>query len=142
MNTQAHHILLEGSNYEAGIALGNICKKIPGLTDAMRMKEEFITKQDEAILWTRNMPIAFNIYMLVVDKSGDAALIESFNGIKAVKKIDALSKEQFICSTNHVHLPELEAYTPKSMNNSCFCPGRSQAPGIHKIPGRSLLPLL
>jgi predicted choloylglycine hydrolase len=267
MNAQAYHILLEGNNYEVGRDLGNICKKIPGLADAMRMKEEFITKQDEAkmyqlfdefcpgineeiigfadelgipvvqvlyyamtylqpgcsqiavlpsktknghtllarnydfndkmeemklsttrikgkyahigssiiqfgrgdgmnehglaasmtsaglpvgnfefaakpaivglqfwavirsvlenckdvdeaIQWTKQMPIACNINMLVADKSGCAALIESFNGMKAVKKIDAQAKDQFICSTNHVHLPELKAYTPMSMKNS------------------------
>ncbi|MEM1486266.1 C45 family peptidase [Oscillospiraceae bacterium PP1C4] len=267
MNTQVHHILLEGSNYEVGRNLGNICKKIPGLPDVLRTKEAFITKQDEtkmyqlfdefcpgineeiigladelgipaiqvlyyamtylrpgcsqlavlpsktknghtliartydfsdrvddmtlattkiknkyahigssimqfgrgdgmnehgltvsqtsaglpvgnfefaakpaivglqfwavirsvlenckdvdeAIQWTRNMPIAYNINMLVADKNGCAALIETFNGMKAVKRIDAQSDEQFICSTNHVHLPELKVYAPKSMNNS------------------------
>ncbi|WP_094604187.1 hypothetical protein SPSIL_036230 [Sporomusa silvacetica DSM 10669] len=73
---------------------------------------------DEAIQWTKKMPIAYNINMLVADKNGHAALIESFNGEKAVKEIDADTEEQFICSTNHVHLPELKAYAPLSMTNS------------------------
>jgi predicted choloylglycine hydrolase len=73
---------------------------------------------DEAIQWTKQMPIAYNINLLVADKSGQAALIETFNGKKAVKKIDAQAKEQFICSTNHVHLPELKIYTPMDMKNS------------------------
>lgn len=73
---------------------------------------------DEAIQWTKQMPIAYNINLLVADKSGCAALIESFNGTKAVKRIDTLAREQFICSTNHVHIPELKAYAPMSMKNS------------------------
>jgi hypothetical protein len=44
--------------------------------------------------------------------------IESFNGKKAVKQIDCCTKEQFIHSTNHVHLPELKAFAPLSMQNS------------------------
>lgn len=267
MENQAYHILLKGSNYEAGRTLGTICGKIPGLSDAMRIKEAFLKKQDETqmyklfdefcpgineeiagfadelniptiqvlyyamsylspgcsqmavlpsktknghtllarnydfndkmeemtlsttringkyahigssimqfgrgdgmnehglavsqasagmpvgnfefalkpaivglqfwavirsvlencknvdevIQWTKQMPIAYNINLLVADKSGCAALIESFNGVKAVNRIDALDKEQFICSTNHVHLPELKAYAPMSMKNS------------------------
>lgn len=73
---------------------------------------------DEAIQWTKQMPIAYNLNLLFADKSGCAALLESFNGLKAVKRIDALGKEHFICSTNHLHLPELKAYAPMSMKNS------------------------
>lgn len=267
MEKQAYHILLEGSSYEAGRTLGTICRKTPGLSDAMRIRETFIAKQDEkkmyklfdefcpgineeivgfadelnipaiqvlyyawtylrpgcsqmavlpsktinghtllarnydfndqveemtlsttringkyahiassmllfgrtdgmnehglavsqtsagipvgnfefaakpaivglqfwavirsvlencknvdeAIQWTQQMPIAYNINLLVADKSGCAALIESFNGTKAVNKIDTFAKEQFICSTNHVHLPQLKSYAPMSMKNS------------------------
>jgi len=45
------------------------------------------------------MPMACNINLLVADKNGNAALIESFNGEKAVIKIDEGTKDQFICST-------------------------------------------
>ncbi|MFM1655728.1 hypothetical protein ACI7RC_27055 [Brevibacillus sp. B_LB10_24] len=51
MEQQAHHILLEGNNYEAGRALGSICRKIPGLSDSMRVKEAFLTKQDETQMY-------------------------------------------------------------------------------------------
>lgn len=73
---------------------------------------------EEAIQWTREMPIGFNINMLVADKSGEAALIETFNGVKAVKKIDGLSEEQYLCATNHAHLPELMPYAPLNLKNS------------------------
>ncbi|TCO77921.1 C45 family autoproteolytic acyltransferase/hydolase [Marinisporobacter balticus] len=73
---------------------------------------------NEAIELAKEIPIAYNINMLVADKHGNAALIESFNGEKAIRKIDANTDEKFICSTNHIHLPELKHYEPKSMKNS------------------------
>lgn len=45
---------------------------------------------DEAI---KEMPIAFNINMLVADKNGNAVLVETLDGRKAVKKIDAASTD-------------------------------------------------
>lgn len=72
----------------------------------------------EAIEWTTKMPIAYNMNLMVADKSGRAALIETLNGVKAVKRIDGQTKDQFLCSTNHVHLPELEAGEPLRMKNS------------------------
>lgn len=79
---------------------------------------ENCTSVDEAIFWTQEMPIAFNINMLVADKNGSAALIESLNGKKAVKRIDAASSEQYLCATNHAHLPELQPYAPMALKNS------------------------
>ncbi len=73
---------------------------------------------DEAVKWTKDMPIAFNINMMVADKNGNAALIETFDGRKAVKKIDADSSEQYLSATNHAHLPELLQYTPVALKNS------------------------
>lgn len=73
---------------------------------------------DEAIKWTKNMPIAFNLNMMVADKNGNAALIETFDGRKAVKKIDVNSSEQYLSATNHAHLPELLQYTPMVLKNS------------------------
>jgi predicted choloylglycine hydrolase len=73
---------------------------------------------EEAILWTKEMPIAYNINLMIADPSGKAALIESFNGEKEMKIIDSHTKEQYIHSTNHVHLPGLKAYAPMSMKNS------------------------
>ncbi len=73
---------------------------------------------EDAIQWTKDMPIAFNINLMVADPYGNAALIETFNGIKAVRRIDAQSEKQFIHSTNHVHLEELKSFAPMSMKNS------------------------
>lgn len=73
---------------------------------------------NEAINYVKDMPIAYNINLVVADKMGNAALIESFDGKKAFKSISSSTKEQFICSTNHIHLEELKKFEPKSMKNS------------------------
>lgn len=73
---------------------------------------------EEVIRWTKDMPIAYNINLIAADPEGSAVLLETFNGNKAVKRIDRDTKDQFIHSTNHVHLPELKASAPLSMRNS------------------------
>ncbi len=73
---------------------------------------------EDAIAWTKDMPIAFNINMMIADQSGSAALIETLNGKKAVKKIDASSSEQYLIATNHAHLEELKPYAPMALKNS------------------------
>ncbi|GAA0741056.1 C45 family peptidase [Clostridium oceanicum] len=73
---------------------------------------------NEAIAYVEKMPIAYNINLLVADKKGNVALIETLDGRKAIKSISADTKEQFLCSTNHVHLEELKKFEPKSMKNS------------------------
>jgi len=73
---------------------------------------------NEAIKYVQSVPIAYNINLMVADKMGNAALIESLDGKKAIKRISANTKEQFLCSTNHIHFEELKKYDPKSMKNS------------------------
>ncbi|MCX7749327.1 MAG: C45 family peptidase [Clostridia bacterium] len=73
---------------------------------------------EEALYLAKQMPIAYNINMIAADKGGNAALLESVDGEKAIRKISADTKEQFISSTNHVHLPELLEYDPKRFKNS------------------------
>lgn len=73
---------------------------------------------DEAIKYMQSVPIAYNINLMVADKSGKAALIESLDGRKSIKCIKADSEEKYLCSTNHVHLDELKKYEPICMKNS------------------------
>lgn len=73
---------------------------------------------EEVVQWTKDMPIAYNINLIAADPDGSAVLLETFDGKKAVKRIDRDTKEQFIHSTNHVHLPELKPLAPMSMKNS------------------------
>ncbi|WP_267253797.1 C45 family autoproteolytic acyltransferase/hydolase [Clostridium botulinum] len=112
------------SQTSTGLPVGNFegCRKpaIVGLQfwTVIRSVLENCKDVDEAIKYVQSVPIAYNINLMVVDKMGNAALIESLDGKKAIKRISANTKEQFICSTNHVHLEELKKYEPKSMKNS------------------------
>lgn len=63
-----------------------------------------------------NMPIAYNLNLLLADPSGCIILFESIDGNKAYKAIDKNSIEQHLHSTNHPVLPEL--MKPFAMNNS------------------------
>lgn len=117
---------LAASQTSAGLPVGNFefaaKPAIVGLQfwAVIRSVLENCKNVDEAMQWTKQMPIAYNINLLLADRDGNSALIETFNGKKAFKKIGPLTGEQFICSTNHVHLPELKVYAPLSMRNSLW----------------------
>lgn len=71
---------------------------------------------NEALDFVSQMPIAFNINLMLVDKSGNIALVETLDGHKAIKRIS--ENEQFICATNHAIIPELIQYEPKAILHS------------------------
>lgn len=73
---------------------------------------------DEALSVLKEMPIAYNINLIVADNLGNAALFETLDGKKAVKKIDNTTKEQYIHSTNHAHLAEIIELEPLAMEHS------------------------
>ncbi len=112
------------SQSSAGLPVGNFeFAAKPGIIGlqfwaVIRSVLENCRNVDEAIQWTKDMPIAYNINLIAACPDGSAVLLESFNGKKAYKKIDINTKDQFIHSTNHVHLPELKAFAPMSMKNS------------------------
>jgi len=69
----------------------------------------------EAIAYTRNIDIAYNIHLLMTDKKGNACLVETFDGQKATEKLDHKS---FLGSTNHALIPEIKRCAGKSMKHS------------------------
>ncbi|MCM3702558.1 C45 family peptidase [Paenibacillus macerans] len=72
----------------------------------------------EALDYMKDMPIAFNMNLMLVDKSGRAALAETLDGRMAVRQIDRSSADQLLYATNHPLLPELVPYEPQAMRNS------------------------
>lgn len=112
------------SQSSAGFPVGNMeFARKPAITGlqywaVIRSVLENCRDVDDAVNLTKEMPIACNMNLLVADRSGNAALIESFDGHKALKRINADTEEQFICATNHLHLPELKHHDPDSMENS------------------------
>ena len=112
------------SQTSAGIPVGNMeFARKPAVTGlqfwaVIRSILENCSNVDDAVYLATQIPIAYNINLLVADKNGSAVLFESFDGNKCIKKIDENSPDQFICSTNHIHLPELKQYESQSMKNS------------------------
>lgn len=112
------------SQSSAGLPVGNFeFAAKPAITGlqfwaAIRSVLENCRNVDEVIQWTKDMPIAYNINLIAADPEGSALLLETFNGKKAFKRIDRNTKDQFIHSTNHVHLQELKTLAPLSMKNS------------------------
>ncbi len=69
----------------------------------------------EALSYLKDMPIAYNINLIVADKGSNAVLIETLDGRMAVKE---LGEEDYFCATNHAVLPELKQYEPTVMTHS------------------------
>lgn len=122
----------EGIN-ECGLMVGQTSCGMPvGNTDIMRKPAitglqfwavirsllENCKDVDEALQNLMIMPIAYNINLIIADKSGKAALFETLDGKKAVQKIDAMTRKQYIHSTNHAHIPEIIEIEPLAMENS------------------------
>jgi predicted choloylglycine hydrolase len=73
---------------------------------------------NEALDFVTGMPIAYNLNLMLMDKVGNIALVETMDGHRAVKQISHGKREQYICATNHPVLPELIPYEPSAMRHS------------------------
>ncbi len=66
----------------------------------------------------KDMPVAYNLNLIVLDREGRCALVETLDGRMAVKTIDSDSGEQALYATNHPVLAELIPYEPKAFVHS------------------------
>lgn len=87
----------------------------------------------EAVQSLMDMPIAYNINLIVADKFGKAVLFETLDGQKAFQKIDGTTEKQYLHSTNHAHLPEIIELEPMAMEHST---------SSFRISNRVMLPLV
>ncbi|KAF1297195.1 choloylglycine hydrolase [Enterococcus sp. JM4C] len=72
----------------------------------------------EALDSLTDMPIGYNINLILADKDGTAVLFETLDGVKSFKKIDHTTTQKYIHSTNHAHLPEIIRLEPLAMKHS------------------------
>ena len=72
----------------------------------------------EALNYLEGMPIAYNINLMLQDKEGNAALVETLDGRYEVKKLDGQTPEQVMWATNHAVLPVLAAVEPQALVHS------------------------
>lgn len=112
------------SQTSAGFPVGNFGQmRKPAITGlqfwaVIRALLENCKSVKEALYYVKDMPIAYNINLLLADKAGNAALFETLDGRKSFKCIDANTEEKHLHSTNHIHLDELSCIEPKAMHNS------------------------
>ncbi len=73
---------------------------------------------DEALAYLAEMPIAYNLNLMLLDKSGKAALYETLDGSRGVKVIDGDTEQQLLYATNHALLPAISRREPQQMQHS------------------------
>jgi predicted choloylglycine hydrolase len=73
---------------------------------------------DEALDALADMPVAWCTNFIVVDRSGEAALIEVAYAHRGVRRIGPGSQEPFLWATNHYTLPEMRPYDIGRMRQS------------------------
>lgn len=59
---------------------------------------------EDALACLQGMPIAYNLNMIMMDRTGRAVLVETLDGRTASKAIDPDTKDQYLHATNHFTL--------------------------------------
>lgn len=73
---------------------------------------------NEALAYIEHMPIAYNLNMMLVDKTGHIALVGTLDGHMAVKILDNESAPSYLHATNHPVHQDLIPFEPKAMRHS------------------------
>ncbi|OOM74349.1 acyl-coenzyme A:6-aminopenicillanic acid acyl-transferase [Clostridium puniceum] len=73
---------------------------------------------DEAIAWTMNAPVGYNINLMLADNTNKIAMLQCIDGHKAYCILDKNSEIISLSITNHVILPEIKAYEKMLIENS------------------------
>lgn len=72
----------------------------------------------EALEMVRKMPIAYNINLIMADRSQRIALVETMNGEMAVQTAGGDNEPSFLCATNHIAINSFQNREPMAMRNS------------------------
>lgn len=102
---------------------------------------------EDALLFMKEMPIAFNINLMLVDKQGNAALVETVDGHREIKRVfdDGTNQgERYLCATNHPVLPGMIPYEPRALSHSIkrYQWIRKELEGFHEITCEKLKNML
>jgi predicted choloylglycine hydrolase len=113
-------VTMSACGFPVGAAPFLRAPKIKGLHfwAAIRAILENCKNVEEALHYLKEMPIASNINLMLLDKSGNAALFETMDGNQETKQISPASQEQFLWATNHPVLPSLIQYEPEAAIHS------------------------
>lgn len=72
----------------------------------------------EALKMVKEMPIAFNINLMLADRSQRIALVETMSGEMAVRTSGDEKEPSFLCATNHIAIEAFQDREPMAMRNS------------------------
>ena len=72
----------------------------------------------EALQLVKEMPIASNMNLIICDPHGHAALVETFDGHKAIREVGDTSQAPYIAATNHPLFADIEQLEPGKLNHS------------------------
>lgn len=73
---------------------------------------------EEAIRWTMDAPIGFNINLMLADSYDRIALLQCIDGHKAYEILDSSSEKTYLTSTNHTLFEEIKPYEKMVIENS------------------------
>lgn len=73
---------------------------------------------EEAQVFLKDMPIAYNMNLILLDKAGNGALVETLDGKIESVKLDALSELPYIHAENHPVLDRFISIEPEAMAHS------------------------
>ena len=118
LNERGLAVTMSSCGFPVGAPEGMRSPRLRGLQywAVIRTLLENCADVGEALRFLHDMPIAYNINLLLADRAGNAALFETWDGNKAVRQAGA--GERYMCATNHILLPELKQYEQNAMRNS------------------------
>lgn len=120
MNEKGLSVTMSSCGFPVGAQPNMRKPKLVGLQfwAVVRSLLENCKNVEEALDFLADMPIAYNLNLILADKNSNAALVETLDGRHAVKRIPQDGSEAFLAATNHVVLPELIPHQPQAMRHS------------------------
>ncbi len=93
----------------------------------------------EAIEWTMNAPIGYNINLMLADNTNKIAVLQCIDGHKAYKLLDENSEEAFLSVTNHALLEDVKPYEKMIIESSIVRNDKIVEQSTKKIYFRSMI---
>jgi predicted choloylglycine hydrolase len=97
-----------------------------GFFPVLRSLLENCRNVEEALELIQNMPIAYNLNLIMADREHRLALVETMNGEMAIKKGGGINESTFLCATNHIAIEDFQDREPMAMRNSVVRYGKIQ----------------
>jgi predicted choloylglycine hydrolase len=107
-----------------GLPVGNFTGgQRPGVTGfsfwiVIRSLLENCKNVEEAITWLFKAPIAYNLNVMLADKSGKIAIMQCIDGHMDYQIVDEQSEQSYLSCTNHTLLEKIQPYEKMIIKNS------------------------